>query len=630
LVICLDAPACSGFLIDIGQGNTKPTNLSLEYNAGGVWKPVTGLSDGTSGGGISFDHSGLITWDQIETEYQALYEVPGFWFRLKWDDDLSINVELSRVAFNGKPCQELQVIGDGQTDLPMVYVYNDVSENVTADYTVEVSDNTIPSVAYLNDRPESGTPVPMGPGDWNYTGYLVRFNGTTRTLHPAYNNQNVSDLSAEYWDGENWTALTIEDGTSEDGITLTRKGKISWSIPDNWRTCRPLGHGWPTGYYVRFGVSAAISEKTFIAEVRVHPIEDTLAKHKYVVTFRDRMVLLNRPDAPDQLTISRRLEEYGWTGEDSASLRVGGQDELVGGRDAFNQVFTAKTEAWYMLNGYNPSTFAAERAETGGQTPINNHVIIAAPYTDADGKNKQALAFINQYGAWVFTGLQAVSISLDVNWWESDGTNPRLDLNNLYKATGVFLPSRNWLVWSVPMITGDDTEQTTCNRLICYDLTSKTWRPPDTLTAASLGVAYLRSPGAPGDRGQVALYAGDYQGRISRFYTGETDYGNPISAWGRTGFLNCGSPEWLKSFLAMIVFGSGESVSFDLFVEGGEIPAAQFTMSGFAGATEAFASHGSRMNIDARYVQLQFNITGPGEIDCISLHIGAAREWLQL
>ena len=630
IVVCLDAPACAGFLFELGLGNTNPAVLSVEYRSGGAWVPVSNLSDGTDNGGASFGQSGIVSWDEVESDYWALYQVPGFWFRLKWDADLSSNCEMQRTVFDGKPCQELQVIGDGQSDLPMVFMYSDISENITADYTVEVSDNTIPSVAWLNDRPETGEPVGMGVEDAFYVGYLVTFNATELTLHPSYNNDQPAALSASYWNGSEWTPLTITDGTEEGGVTLAKKGLVSWTTPEDWRDLR-LNNVWPPGKYIRFEVNATLRAKTAISECRVYPDEEQLAKHKFAVTFRDRIVLLNRPDAPDQLTISRRLEEYGWTGQDSASLRVGGQDEIVGAAAAFNQVFTGKTEAWYLLNGYNAATFASERAETGGQTPINDHTIISAPYTDVDGKNKQCLAFLNQFGAWVFTGLQAVCLSLDVNWWNADGDNPRIDLNNLWKASGIFLPSRNWLIWSVPMIVGSDTEQTECNRLICYDLTTKAWQPPATLSVASLCAAYGFSDGAPGNRGTILLLGGDTNGRIVRLFDGTDDFGSAITAWGETGWLHFGTPELVKDVSALVVYGKGDDLTLEGYLNGSQIVSMSESLDQLAGRAEEFWYHSARANgFSGRLLKFRFTLTGPGSIKCLSLMISGERDWLAM
>ena len=73
-------------------------------------------------------------------------------------------------------------------------------------------------------------------------------------------------------------------------------------------------------------------------------------------------------------------------GPDSSSLRIGGAGEITAAVEVFNQGFIAKTDDWYLLNGYSPSTFSLERAETAGQAPINSRVLVAAPHMEADSR----------------------------------------------------------------------------------------------------------------------------------------------------------------------------------------------------------------------------------------------------
>jgi len=486
IAICTDVPKISAFAFDVGTPNANPLGMTLEGYSG-TWNSGSGWSDGTASDGVSFMQSGCCYYsgaEPFEAGYHTIFEVPGFWYRVGFSGSttqLSSGVSLRRVLFKA-PCQELQVIGDGQPDTPLGFIYYDSSAASPKDWTVQVSDYTIPSVARLNDGAVSGA-VGMQSGDFIYVGYLTPFNCIEIT--PSNDNPNTSAavLSAQYWNGTGWAYLPITDGTAVSGATFATKGKISWSAPSDWQQIRPIERGFPRGYWIRLGVSANLRVDTYIGECGVFPIPEALAKHKFVMTMRDRVALLNRPDAPDQVGVTRALEEYGMTGEDSASLRIGGQDEIVGAVEAFNQGFIAKPDAWYILNGYSPQTFAAERAETANQAPVHKRVIVTGPFAEADQKNKMGIYFINHFGAWHFTGLQVYQISRDVGWWDPSAQNPRLDLNNLFHAYGVYWPERNWIIWAFPMIVGESASQATNNRLIIYDLVLQTWLPPFSVTA---------------------------------------------------------------------------------------------------------------------------------------------------
>lgn len=630
IAICTDVPKVSAFAFDVGTPNSNPVSMAIEgysgvWNAGGEWL------DGTESGGASFAQSGccpLFGGVPFHAVYHSIFEVPGFWYRLRFaggssGDALSSGVSLRRVLFKA-PCQELQVIGDGQPDVPLGFVYYDTSAASAKDWTVQVSDSTIPSVARLNDGAVSGA-TGMGPGDFIYVGYLTRFSAIEITPSNDNANTNSAALWGQYWNGTWWASLSLNDGTAVSGDTFATKGRISWSVPSDWQQVRPIERGFPRGYWIRFGVSANLRVDTYLSECAVDPIPEPLAKHQFAVTMRDRLVLLNRPDAADQIGITRALEEYGMTGEDSASLRIGGQDGIVGAVEAFNQGFIAKPDAWYILNGYSPQTFAAERAETANQAPVNNRVIVTGPFAEADQKNKMGIYFINHFGAWHFTGLQVYQLSRDVSWWDPSAGNPRLDLNNLFRAYGVYWPERNWIIWAVPMIVGEGTSQATNNRLIIYDLVLQTWLPPFSVSAASLCTAFHRHDAAPGKRGEIGLYTGDYAGNVLRLFGPTATHAD---GWVETGWMAHGAPKIVKLLRHLTAYGKG-ALTLKIYTDGNEItPARQIEMSGLAAiGSDLFAVDQDNMNLNARFFKYRIELRGESDLYGLGLEFAPVRGW---
>ncbi len=74
--------------------------------------------------------------------------------------------------------------------------------------------------------------------DFLYVGYLTPFN-EIEVIPYSDNNQNVSVLTAKYWNGVAWQTLTIADGTSDAGKTFRKRGK-STGLPANWKQNGPL------------------------------------------------------------------------------------------------------------------------------------------------------------------------------------------------------------------------------------------------------------------------------------------------------------------------------------------------------------------------------------------------------
>lgn len=630
IAICCDLPKVHAFYVEMESGNTSGASLTVEgysgnWNSGHVW------TDGTSG----LSQTGVIEYTPVHfsSTYHVNNGMPGYWFRLI-PTATSPNTRVRRILFQA-PVQPLQVIGEGQADTPLGFVYYDASELSAKDFTVQVSDNSTHTFARLNDGALEN-PTGMNSSDFIAVGYLTPFTSIDITLHNDYKNSEAAVLSGAYWNGSAWTPFSGFTDRTQDpsGVTLARNGAVSWAMPPDWKQNRSPNEQYPQGYWVALTVSANLTAKTYISEARVRPQPEPLKKSKFALTVRDRLILCNRSDAPDQIDISRALEEYGFTGEDSASLRIGGQDPIVAVAEAFNQGFIAKTEDWYLLNGYNAATFAVERAEAAGQTPVNDQVVVRAPHTEADNKNLMGLYYINPAGAWYFAGLKVYQISQDVSWWDPNADLPRLDPDNLHLACGVYWPERNWVIWSVPMIV-EGTEQTTNNRLIVYDLTQRAWLPPFTISLASLTTAFHRCEGAPGKIGPVGLYGGDYRGRVVRLFAPgcSTDLGSPIAAWVETGRLHFKAPEFKKLLRMMTLYGrtAGSGITVKIYTDGEVESPRVYTFSDLAGLENVlFAQEQKPQNVGGRFFKFRIEFTDATDVFGLQLGISVIREWGEL
>ena len=370
----------------------------------------------------------------------------------------SIGTTLTKVRYQA-PCQALQSIGDGQPDTLLGFVFHDVSAGKILDYTVEMSDNTYTASASAE--------ISMETTDYIYEGYLTRFNESFY-IFGATNNNVASVQTREYWNGLEWVALTIVDGTSEDGKTFRKQGKVTWTAPDDWKTNIPVegmtyfnteSGRMEIGYWTRTSVSVNLTASVLFAEARVSPVPTDLPKHKHVAVFQNRAVLANQPSATDQMLVSAPFSEYVWSGQNSASYR-GGSGSIHALLDAWNTLLAAHPDRWTLLTGVTGSEQDMVPVGASRHIPINTRVIVKAPMSGSDDGSRDALFFLNRWGAYAVTGLQADSnfataraqvLSDGVNWWDSSAV-PRIDKDYLHLACGAYWPSRNWVVFSVPMI----------------------------------------------------------------------------------------------------------------------------------------------------------------------------------
>lgn len=432
VAICVDTPIVTGLFFDVSGPDTSGSALTIEAYIQD-WVQVPDVTDSAS----RWSHTGAITWPSTsltQMRVTAISNIEGHWIRVRPYSGTTSGFSLNRVLFRS-PCQPLSRFGNGSTDTPLGFIYWDESTSSAKDFTIEVQDFSYPSFARLNDAALEN-PQGMAPGDFIYVGYLTKFQSVEITPHNDYHNSETSTLRGSYWNGTDWVSLSgFFDGSAEPaGTTFGKRGVIRWNTPDDWRPNRPIGSQYSYGYWIRLAVSAGLTPRTFISEAAIWPEYAPLKKYGFAITVRDRIILCNRSDSSDLLDISRPLEEFGFCGPDSASLRIGGAGAITGAVEVFNQGFIAKNDDWYLLNGYSPSTFSVERAEAAGQAPVNNRVLVRAPHMEADSKNLMGLYYINNRGAWHFAGLKVYRISDQVSWWDHTSQGPKLDLNNLGAA----------------------------------------------------------------------------------------------------------------------------------------------------------------------------------------------------
>ena len=128
------------------------------------------------------------------------------------------------------------------------------------DYSANVIDNSAATQADLDALDT------LANGDWGIIGGPVPFCGAAIDMDAANRNLIASVLSAEYWNGGAWVALTnLVDGTAAGGVTLTQDGQITWTMPAAglWQPSTINGI---LAYWMRFTVSVLISANVDVEE----------------------------------------------------------------------------------------------------------------------------------------------------------------------------------------------------------------------------------------------------------------------------------------------------------------------------------------------------------------------------
>lgn len=103
----------------------------------------------------------------------------------------------------------------------------------------------------MGDRLHVGVEQPDSCSGFRF--HLTTFNAVTATL------------TAQYYDGATWQALTITDGTSVGGKTMAQDGDVLFTRPEDWLDAA-LG-GSRRFYYIRFQISASLTAGLRINEI---------------------------------------------------------------------------------------------------------------------------------------------------------------------------------------------------------------------------------------------------------------------------------------------------------------------------------------------------------------------------
>jgi hypothetical protein len=600
----------------------------VEGFVGGEWTIGEGWTDGTSILGVPLAQDGSIVYDgssPFSADYHTLDQIPGYHYRIRMYGT-SPSTSLTRVLYKA-PCQPLANIGLGQPDYPLMFLWHDSDSGEIIDYSDIVNDETFTEL--------SSAAAPLDENKWIYVGCLTRFSAVEMIPYAA--NEVDATLTVQYWTGSLWTNLVISDGTKDSGEPFAQRGLIRWTVPTDWKEHVPLDVSFYRGYYIRITSNTGLTSTTAIAECRVYPVPEDLKKHKEAVTFRDRLTLISRPDYGDMVEISRQYEEYGFYGQDSGRYRVGGTDGIQCAVSAWNGLLLGKRESWHYLTGSSPADFSWQTIEAARHIAINSRVIVKAPMDLSDGL-RNGIFFLNQYGVFALSGLQAdtsfatgraVELTQNVNWWD-EGAEEHIDVGALAKTGwGAYWPKKNWVLWAVPMTTAGASEQALNNRLIVYDLALGAWLPPFDIGVSSLATAYHYDADVPGKLADVGLYAGNYSGEILRLFSGSdtTDDGTAITSSIKTGLIHFGTPGVDKDLCYLRLFGRVTgSGTWTLYIDSETTATDTGSFSSMVSPSgKLIEVDYSGMNLSCKYFELE--LTGSGVIEIEAVYFEYLDTW---
>lgn len=125
-----------------------------------------------------------------------------------------------------------------------------VTSGTPTDITVKVADDNEEDLDLAAALATFGT-------DRIYVGAAYEFDGLFLKLLDSVN-AIASVMTVKYWGANQWTALTMTDGTAASGKTCAQSGRVTWAMPTNWEPRRFNGTA-DEYFWVEISISAALT-----------------------------------------------------------------------------------------------------------------------------------------------------------------------------------------------------------------------------------------------------------------------------------------------------------------------------------------------------------------------------------
>jgi hypothetical protein len=261
--------------------NAVSNDVTAYYFDGNTQNAVSNISDGTESGGASFAVDGLVSWDMpTGWALQTINGVEAYWISFDWDANLTASVVLRRIVIR---------MSDAATMDP---VYDDMTNAYDGDSATDHQ-------------------LTLGTEDYLYVGHGTKFNKVSVEIGTA--NDIASVLTAQYFNGNAWTSVTITDGTDVSGDTLKKTatvGDITFTIPDDWEANTVNS---TETYWIRFDVSVALSTLFSIENITV-TFDDYYTRNIPALTANTWEHF--------QLILNRHTKNIDWTSIKSIGIRL--------------------------------------------------------------------------------------------------------------------------------------------------------------------------------------------------------------------------------------------------------------------------------------------------------------------
>ncbi len=215
--------------------NGNASVLSGAYWDGTTWTTFTDFTDMTVRLGATLAADGIITWYNEPSDWvkggtataaaSALADTQ-YWIQLTISANLDADTEIERITIpDEKPLANIEMIA-----------YNGRFDAVIQEDDTTLTDQT----AAFASTTAAGLQNMLG-GQWVaaedalYFGAADIYGGIVMDIGTTPNAAAGANTAYAYWNGYEWVALTVVDGTLATATELAVDGLVSWVHPLNWK-----------------------------------------------------------------------------------------------------------------------------------------------------------------------------------------------------------------------------------------------------------------------------------------------------------------------------------------------------------------------------------------------------------
>jgi hypothetical protein len=541
-----------GISFDFNTAPIVESTMTIKHWTGSAYGAVANGNDGTSSGGITLAQDGVYEFDHTSSTaklhhfqelYLYAYEVTISAQAFALIDHITIDPGM----------QPLVNVWDGVYRQPIQFQVN--IDNVYLDYTLHVnqSSDTAASVGAIFDGGQTGNTI--GSNDW----VIVMFEEQQAGINFKMAGQEVNTIAGtmvfSYWNGHEWTALTLaandwRDGTLLNGATAGQTGLIEWTPPTDEQKQTLFGS---VGYAYRMlytitGGSNLMSGGTGIENVTVDLVTgvpaliDAIKPFDFPVIYKNRLMLggFSTGEEGNRMDFSAPSTADVWNGSQSSmdgwqSLRFGGTEKITTatqlynrfGASVFSMLLVFKNTEVYLMTGDSPIDFTVY--------PVSQTVGCPAPKTLAtaevgldigQGLTRNIALWISHSGPMMFDGAVLIPIKGIENYFDPNDPD-YVEWDNMINSVGWV--DNNYKEYNVLLPSGSG--QIKNNTWVTYDLRRKKWfrKEPSTRSMPQCAFNVMHTTG------EQKVLAGIETGYLMYLETGKNWDGNPIVQRIRTG-----------------------------------------------------------------------------------------------